>query len=60
MGGGPTWGNTAYMGGYFSGQGPISPPVHHQIYGAGFQNMPVELGGEIAGDRGRFAGSPNQ
>jgi len=61
MGGGEGgWANTAYMGGYFSGQGPISPQVHHQIYGAGFQNMPVELGGEIAGDRGRFAGSPNQ
>ena len=57
---GPGWANTSYMGGYFSGQGPISPPIHHQTYGAGFQNMPVELGGEIPGDRGRFAGAPNQ
>lgn len=60
MGGGPSWATGGVFGGYFSGQGPISPPVHHQTYGAGFQNMPVELGGEIAGDRGRFAGSPNQ
>ena len=57
---GPGWANTSYMGAYFSGHGPINTPIHHQTYGAGFQNMPVELGGEIAGDRGRFAGSPNQ
>ena len=60
MGGGGGWATGGVFGGYFSGQGPISPPIHHQTYGAGFQNMPVELGGEIAGDRGRFAGSPNQ
>jgi sugar phosphate isomerase/epimerase len=60
MGGGPGWASGGVFGGYFSGQGPISPPIHHQTYGAGFQNMPVELGGEIAGDQGRFAGSPNQ
>ena len=57
---GPGWANTSYMGAYFSGHGPVNTPIHHQTYGAGFQNMPVELGGEIAGDRGRFAGSPNQ
>lgn len=61
MGGdGSGWATGGVYGGYFSGQGPISPQMHHQMYGAGFQNMPVELGGEIAGDRGRFAGSPNQ
>ncbi len=57
---GPGWANTSYMGAYFSGHGPVNTPIHHQTYGTGFQNMPVELGGEIAGDRGRFAGSPNQ
>ncbi|MAG01980.1 hypothetical protein CMI42_01470 [Candidatus Pacearchaeota archaeon] len=56
----PGWANTGAYGNYFSGQGPISPSVHHNLYGAGFQNLPVELGGEIAGDRGRFAGTPNQ
>jgi sugar phosphate isomerase/epimerase len=57
---GPGWAYTPFMGSYYSGHGPINTPMHHQIYGAGFQNMPVELGGEIAGDQGRFAGTPNQ
>jgi len=57
---GPSWSQTGGFGAYYSGGGPINPSVHHNLYGAGFQNMPVELGGEIPGDRGRFAGSPNQ
>jgi len=53
---GPRWSQTWY-GSYFSGHGPVNPPVHHTIYGAGFQTLPVELGGEIpGGERGRFAG----
>lgn len=56
----PGWSTGGVYGGYFSGHGPINPPLHHQIYQAGFQNMPVELGGEIPSDRGRFAGTPNQ
>ncbi len=60
MYGGPTWSQMGRYGAYFSGHGPVSPPVHHNLYGAGFQNLPVELGGEIPGDRGRFAGTPNQ
>ncbi len=58
--GGPGWANAGAYSGYFSGQGPISPQVHHSLYGAGFQNLPIELGGEVAGDRGRFSGNPNQ
>ena len=60
MQGGPTWSQTGAYGAYYSGGGAINPPVHHNTYGAGFQNMPVELGGEMPGDQGRFAGSPNQ
>ncbi|MEK6872781.1 MAG: TIM barrel protein [Nanoarchaeota archaeon] len=53
----PTWSQTGIYGAYFSGHGPINPPVHHNIYGAGFQTLPVELGGEIqTGEKGRFAG----
>ena len=58
---GPGWANTGRYGAYFSGHGPVNPALHHtQLYGAGFQNLPLELGGEIAGDRGRFSGNPNQ
>ena len=57
---GPTWSQMGRYGAYFSGHGPVNTPIHHNLYGAGFQNLPVELGGEIPGDRGRFAGTPNQ
>ncbi len=53
----PSWSQTGIYGAYFSGHGPINPPIHHNIYGAGFQTLPIELGGEIqTGERGRFAG----
>ncbi|MBS3080090.1 sugar phosphate isomerase/epimerase [Candidatus Pacearchaeota archaeon] len=57
---GPTWGQAGKYGMYYSGYGPVNPPMHHQLYGASFVNLPVELGGEIPGDKGRFAGTPNQ
>ena len=54
---GPGWSKSGIYWAYFSGHGPINPPVHHNIYGAGFQTLPLELGGEIqTGERGRFAG----
>ena len=57
MKGGLGWASTGVYGNYFSGHGPVNPPVHHQTYGAGFQPLPVELGGEIPGtEKGRFAG----
>ena len=56
---GPGWANTGFYGGYFSGHGAINPPIHHNTYGAGFHTLPAELGGEMPGDRGRFAGTPN-
>ncbi len=58
---GLTWSQGGIYGSYFSGHGPINPQVHHNIYGSGFQNLPVELGGEIpGGERGRFAGGGGQ
>ena len=43
-------------GGYFSGFG-VNPDHHHQIYGAGFSTLPVELGGQMSG-RNRLSGAP--
>lgn len=57
---GPLWSQSGAYGSYFSGHGPVNPSVHHRIYGAGFEALPMELGGEIPGDRSRFSGSPNQ
>jgi hypothetical protein len=54
----PSWGNIGGYPGYFSGYGATNPAVHHSIYGAGFTNLPVELGGEIAGAQSRFSGTP--
>jgi sugar phosphate isomerase/epimerase len=56
--GGPYWNqvlNTS--GGYFSGQGNINPNIHHSLYGAGFSSLPVELGGQMAG-QSRVSGTP--
>ncbi len=53
----PYWtGNTGRTGGYFSGYG-MNPDIHHSMYGAGFANLPVELGGQMAG-RSRMSGAP--
>lgn len=55
--GGPDWSQTRNSSGsYFSGYG-MNPEVHHSLYGAGFGNIPVELGGQMAG-RNRLSGSP--
>jgi len=43
-------------GGYFSGYG-MNPEIHHSIYGSGFANLPVELGGQMAG-KSRVSGAP--
>jgi sugar phosphate isomerase/epimerase len=42
--------------GYFAGYG-ANPEIHHSMYGAGFANLPVELGGQMAG-RSRLSGAP--
>jgi len=43
-------------GGYFAGYG-MNPEIHHSIYGSGFANLPVELGGQMAG-KSRVSGAP--
>jgi len=57
---GPGWSETGAYPGYFQGHGPINTPIHHRVYGAGFEALPMELGGQIPGDQSRFAGTPNQ
>jgi sugar phosphate isomerase/epimerase len=53
----PYWNKAAFTsGGYFSGYG-MNPEVHHSMYGAGFANLPVELGGQMAG-KSRLSGAP--
>lgn len=51
--------NASYFGphgGYFAGYG-MNPEVHHAMFGAGFANLPVELGGQMSG-RSRVTGAP--
>mgnify|MGYP001569975047 CR=1 FL=1 len=59
---GPYWSQIGGYGMYYSGHGPVNPAMHHKIYELGFSTagIPMELGGEIPGDRGRFSGAPNQ
>jgi len=54
----PYWNNAraAYMGAYFAGYG-LNPDYHHSIYGAGFANLPVELGGQMH-RKNRLSGTP--
>ncbi|MBT4166257.1 sugar phosphate isomerase/epimerase [archaeon] len=59
-GAGHTWSEMGSIPGYYSGHGMINPAKHHQIYGAGFEALPIELGGEMPGDQSRFSGAPNQ
>lgn len=48
----PYWGAASYSTGL--GQ---NPDIHHSMYGAGFSNLPPELGGQMAG-RSRVSGTP--
>ena len=59
-GGGVTWNQLGGLGAYYSGHGPINPPIHHSTYQSGFTTLPVELGGEMGGAQSRFSGAPNQ
>jgi len=54
----PYWNQIAATSGQYSvGMGEISPQIHHSMYGAGFSNLPVELGGQMGG-RSRVSGAP--
>ena len=56
----PAWQPTGITGEYFAGGG-LNPDIHHSIYGAGFSNLPVELGGQMQGaGRSRFSGTPTE
>lgn len=52
------WNQTAGLAGnYMGGYGMSNPSVHHSVYGAGFSNLPTELGGNIPGGGSRFSGN---
>ena len=56
----PYWNQSvSTYGSSFSGLGPINPDIHHTLYGSGFTNLPVELGGQIAGQN-RLSGTPTE
>ncbi len=58
----PDWSSAREVyGSYKYGFGDILPDLHFSShYGAGFSNLPKELGGQISGDRSRFTGTPNE
>ena len=58
---GPYWQQSASLQqGYFSGYGGMLPDIHYQQFGAGFSQLPSELGGSIGGGSsgGRMSGRP--
>jgi len=56
---GPSWNTLGGYQPYYSGYGPINPPIHHSTYGSGFTTLPTELGGEMpGGGTSRFSGTP--
>lgn len=58
---GPHWKDIAYTHAeYNMGMGLQFPEKHFEMYGAGFSNLPQELGGQVQGDKSRFSGNPNQ
>jgi hypothetical protein len=56
----PAWNQIAGMqGGYFGGHGTTFPQINYETFGAGFSNLPTELGGQRQGGRGgRMSGNP--
>ncbi|MCX6750393.1 MAG: sugar phosphate isomerase/epimerase [Candidatus Pacearchaeota archaeon] len=57
IGGGPYWNQSlGLQQGYFSGYGMMLPSNNYQTFGAGFSQLPQELGGEVArAGGGRFS-----
>ena len=50
---GPYWNQTAGLQqGYFEGMGMMLPQINYETFGAGFSQLPVELGGQRAGAQG--------
>lgn len=55
----PYWNQAAVnFAPYYSGIGQTNPSFHHQVYGAGFSNLPIELGGQMAGASRSSGGTP--
>ncbi len=55
---GPGWHQTPQYSSYFSSYGAVFPEQHFSMYGGGFSQLPVELGGRAGGKGGRFSGTP--
>jgi hypothetical protein len=58
--GGPSW-NVApsFIQGYSGGFGQMLPQIHYETFGAGFSQLPAELGGTRGGGAGsRMSGRP--
>ena len=52
-GAGPTWNqNLGLQQGYSSGYGAFLPDINYQTFGAGFSQLPMELGGQRQGAQG--------
>ncbi len=53
---GPYWNQSlGLQQGYFSGYGMMLPSNNYQTFGAGFSQLPQELGGEVQRGGGRFS-----
>ena len=56
---GPYWNQAVGLQqGYFSGYGNMLPQTHYETFGAGFSNLPMELGGQRGGGGSRMSGTP--
>ena len=57
VGAGPYWNqSTGLQQGYFSGYGQMLPNINYQTFGAGFSQLPAELGGQQQGAGSRMSG----
>lgn len=55
-GGTPYWNQSlGFQQGYSSGYGMMLPSNNYQLFGAGFSQLPIELGGDVKGASGRFS-----
>jgi hypothetical protein len=58
-GGGPYWNQAiGLQQGYFGGYGAMLPSINYQTFGAGFSQLPQELGGQVQQGGGRMGGTP--
>ena len=57
---GPYWNQSVgFQQGYFGGYGQFLPSINYETFGAGFSNLPAEVGGQRAGGSGsRMSGRP--